>query len=150
MIGKTALPFIESTCEGVMSTMLGVREVSADAHLTALRAANAKKRLHAAPRKHTHSFVLFGNCPPRDWNPRFLQEHQKCYNGVMNDANRQIVRKSTLAEQGTENDFRDATVAERWDAMWQMTVDCWAMKGIDIAEQEFQRHVECLKRLHDD
>ncbi len=65
----------------------------------------------------------------------------------MSDANRQIVRKTTLAKQGTENDFRDATVAERWDAMWQMTVDCWAMKGIDIAEQEFQRHVECLKRL---
>jgi hypothetical protein len=65
----------------------------------------------------------------------------------MSDANRQIVRKSTLAEQGTENDFRDATVAERWGAMWQMTIDSWAMKGIDVAEQEFQRHVECLKRL---
>ena len=65
----------------------------------------------------------------------------------MSDANRQIVRKSTLAEQGTERDLRDTTIEERWAMMWELAVNAWAMRGIDVADQEFQRHVECLKRL---
>lgn len=64
----------------------------------------------------------------------------------MTDANRQIVRKSTLAEQGKEDDLRNATSEERWSMMWQLAVDAWAMKGIHIAEQEFQRHVERVER----
>ena len=64
----------------------------------------------------------------------------------MIDANRQIVRKSTLAEQGREQDLRDTTIEERWNMMWQLAVDAWAMKGENVAEQEFQRHVERLER----
>ena len=62
------------------------------------------------------------------------------------DDNRQIVRKSTLAEQGKEDDLRKTTIEERWGMMWQLAVDGWAMKGEDVAEQEFQRHVERVER----
>ena len=60
--------------------------------------------------------------------------------------NRQIVRKSTLAEQGKEDDLRNTTIEERLGMMWQLAVDAWAMKGEDVAEQEFQRHVERVIR----
>ena len=64
----------------------------------------------------------------------------------MIDANRQIVRKSTLAEQGNEDDVRNTTSEDRWGMMWQLAVDAWAMKGESVAEQEFLRHVECVER----
>jgi len=65
----------------------------------------------------------------------------------MTDTNRQIVRKTTLAEQGKEDDLRNTTIEERWNMMWQLAVNAWAMKGENVAEQEFQRHVERLERL---
>jgi hypothetical protein len=65
----------------------------------------------------------------------------------MADANRQIVRKSSLAEQGREDDLRESTIEVRWNMMWQLAVDCWAMKGENVADQEFQRDVERLERL---
>jgi hypothetical protein len=65
----------------------------------------------------------------------------------MNDPNRQIERTSKLAEQGADNDLRNTTIEERWNMMWQLAVDAWAMKGVNVAEQEFQRHVERLERL---
>jgi hypothetical protein len=65
----------------------------------------------------------------------------------MSDANRQIERMSTLAEQGKDDDLRNTTVEDRWNMMWQLAVNAWAMKGENVAEQEFQRHVERLERL---
>ena len=65
----------------------------------------------------------------------------------MADSNRQIERKSTLADQGKDDDLRNTTIEQRWNMMWQLAVDAWAMKGINVAEQEFQRHVERLERL---
>ena len=65
----------------------------------------------------------------------------------MADSNRQIERKSTLADQGKDDDLRNTTIEERWNMMWQLAVDAWAMKGVNVAEQEFQRHVERLERL---
>jgi hypothetical protein len=64
----------------------------------------------------------------------------------MTDANRQIVRKTTLSDQGTDNDLRDATPEECLGMMWQLAVDAWAMKGVDVAKQDFQRHVERVVR----
>jgi hypothetical protein len=61
-------------------------------------------------------------------------------------ANRQIVRKSTLAEQGNEDDLRDLSIEDRWNMMWQLAVDAWAFRGEDVAEQEFQRHVVSVER----
>jgi len=37
----------------------------------------------------------------------------------MSDANRETVRKSTLAEQGHKDDLRDATVEDRGNMMWK-------------------------------
>jgi len=55
-------------------------------------------------------------------------------------ANRQIVRKSTLSEQGKENDLRDTTAEERLKMMWQLALDAWAMKGEKV-EPRLPRHV---------
>jgi hypothetical protein len=65
----------------------------------------------------------------------------------MGEANRQIERLSRLVDQGHEDDLRHTTVEERWNMMWQLAIDAWAMRGKDVAQQEFQRQVECLKRL---
>ncbi len=65
----------------------------------------------------------------------------------MNDPNRHIVRKTKLADQGKEDDLRNTTIEERWNMMWQLAVNAWAMKGENVAEQEFQRHVERLSKL---
>ena len=65
----------------------------------------------------------------------------------MLENNRQIERLLKLSEQVEDHNFADTTIEERWDMMWQLTVNAWAMKGEDIAGQEFQRHVERLKRL---
>jgi hypothetical protein len=58
----------------------------------------------------------------------------------MSNSNRQVVRKSTLAAQGTENDLRDTTAEQRLDMMWQLALDAWAMKGEKV-EPRLQRHV---------
>jgi hypothetical protein len=65
----------------------------------------------------------------------------------VSDPNRQIERKTKLAEQGKDDDLRNTSIEQRWNMMWQLAVDAWAMKGINVAEQEFQRHVERLERL---
>jgi len=58
----------------------------------------------------------------------------------MSHANRQIVRKSTLAEQGHEDDLRNTTAEERLKMMWQLALDAWAMKGEKV-EPRLPRHV---------
>jgi hypothetical protein len=65
---------------------------------------------------------------------------------MMTDANRQIVRKSTLREQGRDDDLRHLSIEDRLGMMWQLAIDAWAMKGEDVAKQEFQRHVERVIR----
>ncbi len=65
----------------------------------------------------------------------------------MDQSNRQIERLSKLSGQGPDDDLRDATIEERWNMMWPLTVSAWAMKGVNVAEQEFQRDVERLERL---
>ena len=71
---------------------------------------------------------------------------QKCYNESMIDANRQIERLSKLSDQGRDDDLDHTTVEQRWNMMWQLAVNAWAMKGENVAEQEFQRHVERVER----
>jgi hypothetical protein len=58
----------------------------------------------------------------------------------MTNSNRQIVRKSTLAEQGHEEDLRHTTAEERLKMMWQLAADAWAMKGEKV-EPRLPRHV---------
>jgi hypothetical protein len=57
-----------------------------------------------------------------------------------------LVRKSTLAQQGCENDLNHLSPSERMEMVWPLTISAWAMKGEDIASQRLQRHVECVKR----
>jgi hypothetical protein len=64
----------------------------------------------------------------------------------MTDNRRHIVRKSTLAEHGQEDDLRDTTIEERWNMMWQLAVDAWAMKGIDVTNQPMRRDVVRITR----
>jgi hypothetical protein len=66
----------------------------------------------------------------------------------MADNSRQIVRKSTLAEQGKGDDLRYTTAEQRLKMMWQMTVDAYAMMGID-ATQPMRKDVVRLSRLKD-
>jgi hypothetical protein len=65
----------------------------------------------------------------------------------MTNSNRQIVRKSTLWEQGTEDDLRNTTAEEQLKMMWQLAVDAWAMKGVDVANQPMRKDVTRLIRL---
>jgi len=67
----------------------------------------------------------------------------------MTDANRQIERLTTLAEQGLDNDLCGTTVEDRWNKMWQLTVEAWAVKGIDIREAPRRKDIERLTKLHD-
>ncbi len=60
--------------------------------------------------------------------------------------NRQIERLSKLSEQIEGEDLAGTTIEERWNMMWQLTMNAWAMRGDDVAGQEFQRHVERLER----
>jgi len=64
----------------------------------------------------------------------------------MTDANRQIVRTWTLHEQGHDDDLRHLSIEERLGMMWQLAVDAWDIKGGNVAEQGFQRHVEHVIR----
>ena len=56
------------------------------------------------------------------------------------------VRKSTLAEQGSERDHSDLSPEQRMALIEQLTIDAWAMRGENIAKQRLQRHVVCLER----
>jgi hypothetical protein len=64
----------------------------------------------------------------------------------MSENNRQIERLSKLSEQTNVDDFSGTSIEERWNMMWQITMNAWAMSGKDFARQEFQRHVERLER----
>jgi hypothetical protein len=57
-----------------------------------------------------------------------------------------LVRKSTLAEQGCDDDLRHLSMEQRMEMVWPLTVSVWAMKGEDIASQRLQRHAECVER----
>jgi hypothetical protein len=59
------------------------------------------------------------------------------------------IRKSTLAEQGTENDLAGTTVDERIAMMWPLAVDAWAMMGVDVRNTEFRRDVGRIIELRD-
>lgn len=64
----------------------------------------------------------------------------------MEDTRDILVRKTTLAQQGSENDLGHLSLEERMGMVWPLTISAWAMKGEDIASQRLQRHVDCVKR----
>jgi hypothetical protein len=64
---------------------------------------------------------------------------------LMNEPTRTL-RKSKLAEQGRELDYREATPAQRIGMMWQLALDAWAFVGEPVAESRLPRHVVRLVR----
>ena len=64
----------------------------------------------------------------------------------MEDRSHWQVRKSTLSEQGFEDDLAHLTMGERMALMWPLTVQAWALAGEPVVEQEFQRHVIRVER----
>jgi len=56
------------------------------------------------------------------------------------------LRVQSLAAQGTEDDLKDTTVAERIEMMWQLALDAWAFKGEPVLESRLPRHVVRLER----
>lgn len=63
------------------------------------------------------------------------------------EADRDIfVRKTTLTQQGSENDLAGLTPEQRMEMVWPLRISARAMKGEDIASQRLQRHVECVER----
>ena len=64
----------------------------------------------------------------------------------MQQNNRQILRVKRLSEHDRENDLVRSTPAERLAMVWQLTVDAWAFRGIDIAQSRLQRHIVSIHR----
>ena len=63
----------------------------------------------------------------------------------MESSNLQIVRKSALSEQGKEDDLRHTTAEERLKMVWQLTVDAYAMRGLN-ANQPIRKDI--VRRTH--
>jgi hypothetical protein len=64
----------------------------------------------------------------------------------MEDPDRTI-RKSRLQDQGSDDDLsRTTTPEQRFDMMWQLAVDGYAMRGVQVNESEFPRHVDGVIR----
>lgn len=55
-------------------------------------------------------------------------------------------RKSSLAEQGKEDDLRYLTPGERIALVWPLTIEAWAKKGIDITNQRLRKDIEIVRR----
>jgi hypothetical protein len=64
----------------------------------------------------------------------------------MTDRSHWPVRKSTLAEQGYEDDLTHLSMGERMAIVWQVTVQAWALAGETVTDKEFQRHVIRVER----
>jgi len=43
-----------------------------------------------------------------------------------------------------DDDFVDASPAERLGMMWELTAELWSLRGQDRAQQRLQRHVASL------
>lgn len=61
-------------------------------------------------------------------------------------ANRQIVRKFKLGEEPSEDLRGRTTAAERIGMVWQLTINAWAFRGVDVAGTRLQRHVVRIHR----
>ena len=64
----------------------------------------------------------------------------------MGDRSHWVVKKSTLSEQGFEDDLAHLSMGECMELMWPLTVQAWEMTGKPVVEQEFQRHVIRVER----
>ena len=56
------------------------------------------------------------------------------------------VRRTSLAEQGAEDDLHDTTAGERLAMVWQLTLDAWAFLENSDRESRLPRHVDRVIR----
>jgi hypothetical protein len=54
-------------------------------------------------------------------------------------------RLRKLSDQ--DDDFVDASPAERLGMIWELTAELWSLRGQDCAQQRLQRHVASLVDL---
>ncbi|MHC4434791.1 MAG: hypothetical protein ACYTBS_23380, partial [Planctomycetota bacterium] len=47
-----------------------------------------------------------------------------------------------------DDDFVDASPAQRLDMIWDLTAELWSLRGKDCAEQRLQRHVTSLRQRY--
>jgi len=57
---------------------------------------------------------------------------------------RDQVRLKKLTDE--DDDYMDASPAERLSFMWELTAELWSLQGPDRAQQRLQRHVASLVR----
>jgi hypothetical protein len=71
----------------------------------------------------------------------------------MTDGSDQINCESSPTNEGQGADLRNMTVEQRFAMVWQLTVDEWAKKGIDVTNMPMRKDVERVIRNgpnHDD
>ena len=54
------------------------------------------------------------------------------------------VKLKVLSDE--DDDFVDASPAERLGMVWELTAEAWSLRGQDCAQQRLQRHVASLVR----
>ena len=62
---------------------------------------------------------------------------------------RQVVKVTTLADQGRDSGVPDATASERMLMVWPLTLAAWAFKEPNIVQSRLQRHVVRVVRRGD-
>ena len=76
-----------------------------------------------------------------------LQEFRKaCGKNEMSDSDEPKIEPP---KHGLAIDMSDAAVEERFNKVWQLTIEAWAKKGIDITKLPMRRDVERLTHLHE-
>lgn len=71
----------------------------------------------------------------------------------MTDGSDQINYECSPANDGQAVDVRDLSIEQRFAMVWQLTVEEWARKGIDVTNLPMRRDVERVIRNgpnHDD
>ena len=67
----------------------------------------------------------------------------------MSQANQKAESGDNLSRERRHVDMSDKAIAERMNLVWQLTVEEWAKKGIDVANRPMRKDVERLIRLSD-
>ena len=62
-------------------------------------------------------------------------------------ADRSVIRKTTLQDEDDRGIVRDATPSQRMEMVWQLTLDAWTFMDPASVKSEFQRHVGRVERL---
>jgi len=62
------------------------------------------------------------------------------------NSNRQRVRRFQLGHEPSEDLRGHTTAAKRIGMVWQLTINAWAFRGIDVAGTRMRRDMVCVIR----